>query len=87
MLGNIGFAAVGTLLSCLVAGLRQRAGVLALLLLPLVAPVILGSAEATTMLLAGQMDALWWRWIQFLSIFAALFTVVGALAFELVVEE
>jgi ABC-type transport system involved in cytochrome c biogenesis permease component len=86
-LGNIGFAAIGTLVSGLTASLRRRGGLLALLLLPLVMPVALGSAEATRMVLTAEADPLWWQWIQLLAVFAAVFTVVGALAFEFVMEE
>lgn len=86
-LGNVGFAAVGTLVSGLTAGLRHRGGLLALLLLPLVTPILLGSAEATRLSLAGQFDPLGWRWVQLLAICAIVFTVVGALAFEFVLEE
>ena len=46
-LGNVGFAAVGTLVGGLTSGLRHRGGLLALLLLPLVVPVVFGAAEAT----------------------------------------
>lgn len=86
-LGNVGFAAVGTLVSGLTAGLRHRGGLLALLLLPLVIPVVFGSAEATRLLLAGQLNSPWWLWIQLLAVFAIVFTVVGALMFEFVMEE
>jgi heme exporter protein B len=86
-LGNVGFAAVGTLVSGLTSGLRQRGGLLTLLVLPLVAPVVLGAAEATRLLLSGQIDSLWWRWIQLLAVFAAVFTVAGAMLFEFVVED
>jgi heme exporter protein B len=86
-LADVGFVAVGTLVSGLTAGLRRRGGLLALLLLPLVAPVVLGAAEATRLVLAGQIDPLWWRWIQLLAIFATAFIVIGALTFEFVMEE
>lgn len=87
ILGNLGFAAVGTLVSAVTADLRNRGGLVALLLLPLVTPVILGSAEATSQMLAGEIDGQWWRWIQLLAVFAAVFTAVGALVFEFVMEE
>jgi heme exporter protein B len=87
LLANVGFASIGTLLSGLTISVDRRGGLLALILLPLLAPVVLGAAEATSMLLAGEVDSAWWRWIQLLSVFAALFTVVGALAFEFVLEE
>lgn len=87
VLGNIGFAAVGTLVGGLTAGLRHRGGLLALLLLPLVMPVALASAEATRVLLSGRIDSLWWWWVQLLAVFAVVFTVIGAMAFEFVMEE
>lgn len=86
-LGNVGFAAVGTLVGGLTAGLRHRGSLLALLLLPLVIPVLFGSAEATRLLLAGQINSQWWLWMQLLAVFAIVFTAVGALVFEFVVEE
>ena len=86
-LGNVGFAAVGTLVSGLTCGLRHRGGLLALLLLPLVIPVVFGAAEATRMMLSGQIDSLWWRWIQLLAVFAGVFTVLGAMMFEFIMEE
>jgi heme exporter protein B len=87
VLGNVGFAAVGTLIGGLTSGLRHRGGLMALLLLPLAVPVILGSAEATRILLSGEIDTLWWRWIQLLGVFAAVFTIAGAMLFEFVVED
>lgn len=86
-LSNVGFAAVGTLVSALTAGVRHRGSLLALLLLPLVVPVLFGSAEATRLLLAGPMDSQWWLWTKLLAVFAVVFTVVGAFVFEFVVEE
>jgi heme exporter protein B len=87
LLGNAGFAAAGTLVSGLTAGLRHRGGVLALVLLPLATPVILGSAEATRLALAAEADPQWSHWIRLLAVFAGAFTIAGALAFEFVMEE
>jgi heme exporter protein B len=87
LLGNVGFAAVGTLISAITIELRNRGGLVALLLLPLMLPVVFGSAETTRLMLAGEIDAQWWRWIHLLAVFAIVFTVVGALIFEFVVEE
>lgn len=86
-LGAVGFAAVGTVVSGLTSGLRHRGGLLALVLLPLVVPVVFGAAEATSLLLVDQLDSQWERWIQLLTVFAIVFTVVGALVFEFVMEE
>jgi heme exporter protein B len=86
-LSNAGFAAAGTIVSGLTANLRHRSGLLALVLLPLVVPVLLASAEATGLLLTGRIDSQWWLRIQLLAVFAAVFTIVGALVFEFVLEE
>jgi heme exporter protein B len=86
LVANLGFAAVGTLVSALTSGLAQRNGLLVLLLLPLVLPVILGAVQATRSLLAGEAGE-WWRWAQFLACFAAVFLTVGTLVFEFIVED
>lgn len=86
-LGNLGFAAVGTIVSGLTSRLRHRGSLLALLIMPLVIPVVFGSAEATRLLLVGPVDSQWWFWIQLLAVFAAVFTIVGALVFEFVLED
>jgi heme exporter protein B len=87
LLGNVGFAATGTLVSAVSASLQSRGGLVALLFLPLVAPVLLGCARATALMLAGEIEAQWWRWFQFLGVFAVLFTMTGALIFEYQMEE
>jgi len=86
-LGSVGFAAVGTLASALVAGLRQAGNLLAILVLPLVIPLLLAAAEATELTVAGDFGSAWWRWIQLLGCFAVIFTVAGAVLFEFVVED
>ncbi len=85
--GNIGFAAAGTLISAVTVNLRSRGGLLALLFLPLVMPVVLGCAATTSSMLAGEFGPQWWRWIQFLALCATVFTIVGALLFEVLLEE
>lgn len=86
-LANVGLAATGTILGALTAGLRHRGGLIALLLLPVAAPVILSAAEATRILLVDDSNPLRWWWIQLLAAFAVVFTAVGALVFEHVMEE
>lgn len=85
LVANLGFAAVGTLLSALTHGLRQRSTLLMLLAFPLGSPVMLGAAQATRSLLAGSDD--WWRCLLLLVCFAAVFVPVGALMFEFVIED
>jgi heme exporter protein B len=86
-LANVGFAAVGTLISALTSGQTQRGGLMVLLLLPVVLPVVLGAAEATRLSITGHADEQWWRWIQLLSVFAVFYTTLGTLVFEFVIED
>jgi heme exporter protein B len=86
-LGNLGIAAVGTLLSALVGGLGPRSRGLALLVLPLVVPVLVAAAESTRLMLENDLGREWWRWVQFLACFAAVFVVAGMALFEYAVKD
>lgn len=87
VLGNLGLAAAGTVVSALTAGVRRNAGLIVLLVLPLSFPVVLGAAEATRLIAEGQLDAAWLNWVKLLAVFAAVFTAVAALLFDEVIEE
>jgi heme exporter protein B len=87
VLGSVGMAAVGTLVSVLTRGLRQPGAVLSLLVLPLVLPVVLAAAEATRLIAENDLGDEWWRWVQFLGAFAIVFTTLGVVLFEFLVEE
>ena len=87
LLGNLGIAASGTLLSALAGGVRHGGSLPALLMLPLAVPVVLASAEATGMAVEGDFGAPWWRWIQLLGAFAVVFVTLGTLLFDFAVEE
>lgn len=87
MLGNLGFVAVGVLVSAMTAHPSQRGGVLTLVLLPLLTPVIVGAAEATRLALIGSPNEQWWSWVQLLAAFFLLFTTVGLYMFPFAVEE
>lgn len=77
---TIGLAAAGTLYGVLAAGLRARETLLPLLLLPVLAPVMLGATRAFEGGLEGVPgDA--WPWVALLTVFALLYTGVGMLAF------
>ena len=86
VVANLGFAAVGTLISALTSGLAQRGSLLVLLLLPLVSPVVIGAAQATRSLIAGDTSE-WSRWLQLLACFSALFVAIGTLVFEFIIED
>lgn len=86
-LGNIGIAAVATLLSALAAGLGRSANMLVVLALPLVIPVVLAAAEATRLLAENHTDDAWWRWVQLLGAFAVVYVTAGTVLFEYTIEE
>lgn len=77
---TLGLASTGTLYGVLAAGLRARETLLPLLLLPVLAPVMLGATRAFEDALDGATaDA--WPWVALLVVFALLYTGVGMLAF------
>jgi heme exporter protein B len=87
VLGNLGIASVGTLLSAMAGGTRQNGSLLVLLVLPLAVPVVLAAAEATRLMAEGNIAAEWWRWIQLLGAFDVIFITAGVVLFEFVIEE
>jgi len=87
LLANLGYASVSVVISALTAQLSHRSSLLPLLLLPLMTPVIMAAAAATRFLVAADLDEQWWRWVQLLGCFAVMFTTLGALVFEFVVED
>ncbi len=84
-----GLALVGTLYGGLAAGVRGRETLLPLLLLPVVAPVLIGATRATEAALGtgGAVVADGWSWVGLLTVFVALFGVGGTLAFGPLIEE
>ena len=82
-----GLAAVGTLVSALAIGSGRGGSPLVLVVLPLVIPVVLAAAECTRLVVQGQIDDSWWRWIQLLGAFAVIFTTAGTLLFEYAIED
>jgi heme exporter protein B len=84
-----GLALVGTLYGGLAAGVRGRETLLPLLLLPVVAPVLIGATRATEAALGtgGAVVADGWPWLGLLVVFVALFGVGGTLAFGPLIEE
>ena len=84
-----GLAFVGTLYGGLAAGAKGRETLLPLLLLPVVAPVLIGATRATEAALGtgGTATSEGWPWVALLAVFAVLFGVGGTLAFGPLVEE
>ena len=86
VIATAGMAAAGTLYGVLAAGLRVRDTLLPLLLLPVLAPVLIGSTRSFEAALDGQYtDA--WPWLGLLAIFALVYVGVGAASFGSLLEE
>jgi len=83
---TVGLAACGTLYGALSAGLRVRETLLPLLILPVVAPVLLGATRAWEVAL-GQSADNGWQWVILLTVFAVIYVTVGVLAFGTLLEE
>jgi heme exporter protein B len=83
---TVGLAATGTLYGVLAAGLRVRETLVPVLLLPVAAPVLLAATRSWEAAIDGvPSDA--WPWVALLVIFAVLYTSIGMLAFEPLLEE
>ncbi|HEX3541774.1 MAG TPA: heme exporter protein CcmB [Acidimicrobiales bacterium] len=83
---TVGLAACGTIYGILAAGLRGRETLLPLLVLPVVAPVLIGATRAWQVAL-GQSTDDGWRWVTLLAVFAAVYVTLGVLAFGTLLEE
>jgi heme exporter protein B len=86
VVATTGVAAAGSLYGVLAAGLRVRETLLPLLLLPILAPVLLGATRSFEAALAGA-PADGWPWVELLAAFAAIYLAFGVLAFGSLLEE
>ena len=89
VVATVGLACVGTLYGGLAAGVRGRETLLPLLLLPVVAPVLIGATRATESAFGsgGATVGEGWPWVALLAVFAVLFAAVGSVAFGPLVDE
>jgi heme exporter protein B len=85
-LATAGLAAAGTLYGAVAAGLRVRETLLPLLLLPVLAPVLLGGTKAWEAALDGSPSD-GWPWVRLLAVFAVVYITAGLAAFGLLLEE
>ncbi len=83
---TVGLSAAGTVYGVLAAGLRVRETLLPLLLLPVLAPVLLGATRAWESAMGLGLDD-GAQWMQLLVVFAVLYTGFGVLAFGSLLEE
>lgn len=86
VVATAGLAAAGTLYGVLAAGLRVRETLLPLLVLPVVAPVLIGATRACEAALAGTPGE-GWPWVRLLAVFAVVYTAFGIVAFGPLLEE
>lgn len=83
---TVAIATAGTLYGVVAAGLRVRETLLPLLVLPVLAPVLIGSTRAFEAALGGTPSE-GWPWVGLMSVFAAVYVVAGALGFGSLMEE
>lgn len=83
---TVGLAAAGVVYGMMAAGLRVRETLLPLLVLPVVAPVLLGATQAW-MAALGLSHTNGWRWMALLGSFAAIYLTIGVLGFATLLEE
>jgi heme exporter protein B len=83
-----GLASVGTLYGAVVANMNGRDSLLALLALPVLAPLLIGASRATEAAFGSQtIDAAnGWSWVALLTVFAVVFSAAGAAAFDTLME-
>ncbi len=87
LMGTIGFAVVGTLLSAIAASTRMREVMLPVLLFPVLVPLFIAAVKTTSGAMAGQAFSDYSNWFNLLLAFDVIFIVVAFLVFEYVVEE
>ena len=83
---TIGLAGSGTVYGMISSGLRVRETLLPLLLMPVVAPVLLGATQCW-MAALGLSATDGWKWLSLLGSFAAIYLALGVLSFSTLVEE
>jgi heme exporter protein B len=84
-----GLGLVGTLYGGLTTGVKGRESLLPLLLLPVVAPVLIGATKATeaAFSVGGTSMREGWAWVALLVTYALLFGIGGSIAFGPLVDD
>jgi heme exporter protein B len=86
VVATLGIAGTGAVYGALAARLRTGATLLPLLLLPLLAPVLIGATRGFEVAL-GREAGPGWPWAALLGIFAVVYLTLGALLFRPLLEE
>ena len=88
LLADLGLAAVGALVAALAIETRARELIVALLLLPMLVPVIIAAAQATEPLLTGgQSPDDLAKWLGFLALYDVVFVLVSVAVFDFLLDE
>jgi heme exporter protein B len=87
LLATVGFCAVGTLFSALSVGLRARDVLLAILLFPVIVPVVLAAAKSTGGVLDGRGLTGSAGWLLLLVVYDVVFLAISIMTFDFVVED
>lgn len=85
VLGTLGLTGLGTLLAAMTQGARSRETLLALLLLPLTAPLLIAGVQSIAGILSTNNDIT--PWIRLLLIFDVVYLALAPWAFGWLVEE
>jgi heme exporter protein B len=87
VLGTLGFAGVGTLLSAMAVNTRAREVMLPILLFPVAMPELIAAVKATAGAMAGLPVSDWQHWLSLLIVFDVVLVAMSFMVFEYVVEE
>jgi heme exporter protein B len=87
VLGAAGVAAVGTFYAGVTVRLRAREVMLPLLMLPVLAPLLLGAVKATSAALTGDPFGELGAWLQLLAAFDVIMVVAGAATYGYLLED
>lgn len=87
VLATIGFSSVGTLFSAVSVGIKTRDVILAILLFPVMVPVILAAAKASGHVLDGRSLVDGSSWLLLLVVYDVIFLTISIMTFDYVLEE
>jgi heme exporter protein B len=86
VLGSLGIAAVGTILSTISANTRMKEVMLPILQIPLTVPVVIAAVEATSQIMNNDQPEIS-AWLTILAGFSIVYLTISYLVFEYAVEE
>ena len=87
LLGTLGFAAVGTLLSAIAVNTKMREVLLPLILFPVVLPILINAVEATSIIINTVDYRALELPVTILAVFTVVFLTLSYLVFEYVLED